>query len=203
MARPQAADYRDRKKKIADVASDIFATDGYHKASINQIAKACDMSKSLIYHYYPSKQDILYHAMIYHVRHLDRMAQAVIAEDLPAKDALQRIIKDYLYVYSETVSQHHLMINELSSLSRTQKKEVISLQNNVVKAFSNLAEGITKAPIRKHKAKSVLAMLMLGMINWTYIWFKPNGPVTTDQLASIITKMFIGGLENLDENTFS
>tara|TARA_R110002096_G_scaffold433579_2_gene652581 strand:+ start:45927 stop:46529 length:603 start_codon:yes stop_codon:yes gene_type:complete len=199
MARPQSGDYDIRKQKILDTASGIFAIDGYHKASISEIAKACAMSKSLIYHYFPSKQDILYHAMLDHVRELDKLSKEVTSLDLPPEQSLKKIIRRYLHVYEKTVSQHHLLINELGSITPEQKHEVVSIQNNVVRAFADLAEAISPAPLNRHKAKTAISMLMLGMINWTYIWFEPDGPLSSDQMANIITRMFIEGLKGLND----
>ena len=100
MARPQADDYDLRKQKILDRASKLFADDGYHKASMSEIARACEMSKSLIYHYYSSKQEILYHAMIDHVKELDKLAKEVMAESLPAEESLRKIIRRYHEVWT-------------------------------------------------------------------------------------------------------
>ncbi|GHF10951.1 TetR family transcriptional regulator [Kordiimonas sediminis] len=202
MARPQAEDYDERKQSILDTAARVFADGGYHKASISQIADACGMSKSLIYHYFKSKQSMLYHAMLDHVIELDKLAQEVMAMDISAEERLKKIIRRYLIVYENTVPQHHLMINELKSLTAEQKAEVVGLQNSVVHAFADLANEISPLPFEKHKAKTAISMLMLGMVNWTYIWFKPDGPVSSEQLAAIITKMFIDGLKGLTEDVF-
>lgn len=202
MARPQAADYDERREQILDTAASIFADGGYHKASVSGVAKAAGISKSLIYHYYPSKQDMLYHAMVDHVRELEKAAHEIMAEKLEAKIALGKIIRRYLKLYETTVDRHHLLINELDNLTPEQKAEVVAIQNNVVKAFATLADDLTPAKLDNHKAKTAVSMLMLGMINWTYIWFKPGGPVNSDHLSNIIEKMFLDGLANIDDSVF-
>lgn len=203
MARPQSPDYDDRKQIILDHAARIFATEGFHKAAISQITKACGISKSLIYHYYSSKQEILYHAMIDHVKELDKLAKEVMAESLPAEETLRKIIRRYLSIYESTVSQHHILINELGALTPEQKNEVVAIQNSVVCAFADLAEQLSPTALTKHKAKTAVSMLMLGMINWTYIWFKPDGDLSSGQVANIISDMFIGGLRALTDDTFN
>jgi len=202
MARPQSADYDLRKKIILEKASHIFAEHGYHKASVGDIAKECKISKSLMYHYFPSKQDILYHAMLDHVQELSKLAQSVMEKDQPAEKSLKEIIRNYLNIYEHTVPQHHLLINELGGLSPEQKKVIVGLQNNVVQAFADLAEKLSPAPLDAHKAKTAISMLMLGMINWTYIWFKPEGSINSDQLSEIISRIFIEGLKNLTTDIF-
>ena len=70
MARTQAADYEERREAIVERAADLFASRGFLGASVSDIAKACKTSKSLLYHYYPSKEDVLYAVMLSHVDRL-------------------------------------------------------------------------------------------------------------------------------------
>ncbi len=202
MARTQAKDYDDRKQKIIDASSQLFAKNGYHKASVSSIATACNMSKALLYHYYSSKQEILYNVMLEHVQELDILAKDVMEKKLPAETALKTIIGQYLDIYKTRVSQHHLLINELNSLTDAQKQQIVTKQNNVVEVFADLAEAICPTSLERHKAKTAISMLMLGMINWTYIWYKPEGSVNSNQLANIITSLFIDGIKGLKDSSF-
>ena len=60
MARTQAPDYEERRIAIIDKAAELFARRGFMGASVADLAAACQTSKSLIYHYFPSKEDILF-----------------------------------------------------------------------------------------------------------------------------------------------
>ncbi|TNE31028.1 MAG: TetR/AcrR family transcriptional regulator, partial [Alphaproteobacteria bacterium] len=70
MARPQAADYEDRKQEIVNRAAELFASHSFLGTSINDIAAACGFSKSLLYHYFKSKEELL--AAVMH-SHIDRL----------------------------------------------------------------------------------------------------------------------------------
>jgi len=60
MARTQANDYKQKKAHIVDTATELFASKGFHATSIMDIAKACNTSKSSLYHYFESKEQLLY-----------------------------------------------------------------------------------------------------------------------------------------------
>jgi len=79
MARTQAADYGVRREAIVEKAARLYAERGFLGASISDLAKVCRISKSLIYHYYPSKEDILFDVMHSHVRALLDTAEAITA----------------------------------------------------------------------------------------------------------------------------
>ena len=73
MARPQSPDYDKRREAILAAAAQLYAKKGFPGASVAELAKACRTSKSLIYHYFPSKDDILYAVM---AEHLDALTEA-------------------------------------------------------------------------------------------------------------------------------
>lgn len=202
MARSQSPDYDDRKSKIQANAAQIFASVGFHKASIGEITQACGISKSLVYHYFPSKQDILYHTLKDHVTKLNTLARSILKRDLGPEDSLQAIVFEYLEIYSHTVAEHHLLITELSALNDEQRAEITALQNEVVNVFADLAEKLSPAPLERHKAKRPIAFLLLGMINWTYTWYKSGGDISANQLSHMIYQMLIGGLKNLRPSIF-
>ena len=70
MARPQSPDYDKRRDAIVAAATHLYARQGFQGASVADLAKACATSKSLIYHYFPSKEDILYEVMAAHLEAL-------------------------------------------------------------------------------------------------------------------------------------
>jgi len=202
MARPQSSKYDSRKQKILKIAAHSFAKEGYHKASIGDIAQKCGISKSLIYHYYPSKEEMLYHAMLDHVKDLEASARDILSTDEPPEKALRRIIEEYLCIYERTVDCHHLLVNELGALPENKRQEVIKIQNKVVHAFAELAQKISPTNLEHHKATSVVSMLMLGMMNWTYLWFKPEGELSSAKLAQMIADLLLNGLKGLDDTSF-
>ena len=52
MVRTIAKDYDDKRRHILTVAAEVFAREGIARASMNEVARACGISKANIYHYY-------------------------------------------------------------------------------------------------------------------------------------------------------
>ena len=74
MARPQSPDYDKRREAILETARQLYAKRGFQGTSVADLAAACETSKSLIYHYFPSKDDTLSAVM---ATHLDALVEAV------------------------------------------------------------------------------------------------------------------------------
>ncbi|HST36621.1 MAG TPA: TetR/AcrR family transcriptional regulator, partial [Allosphingosinicella sp.] len=79
MARPQSPDYDKRREAILAAAAELYAKKGFSGASVAELARACRSSKSLIYHYFPSKDDVLYAVMADHLDALTEAAEAACA----------------------------------------------------------------------------------------------------------------------------
>ena len=80
MARTRAQDFEEKSRSILDHAALVFAEQGMDKASMAQIAQQAQVSKALLYHYYPSK-DALIFAII--MTHLEELQDAIEAADDP------------------------------------------------------------------------------------------------------------------------
>src|SRR5215510_9258338 len=69
MARPRAANHAEKRQVILERSAELFAAHGYDRASINMLARACDMSKALFYHYYSEKSEVLFDIIRTHIEH--------------------------------------------------------------------------------------------------------------------------------------
>ncbi len=75
MARTRAADFEEKQRVILDHAAQVFADQGMEKASMSQIATVAQVSKALLYHYYPSKDALIFAIIITHLEGLDAADQ--------------------------------------------------------------------------------------------------------------------------------
>jgi len=197
MARTQAADYDQRREAIVATAAALFARRGFASASVAELAQHCDTSKSLIYHYYQSKEDILFDVMISHVRGLDEAARAVAAtSDAPAVK-LRALTDAFMRLYVGAADRHKVLLNELDELPKPRRAEIVTLQRGLIALVRDLLVAIepklTKTTGRAHAA----AMLYFGMINWTHTWFDPQGAIDADALAEMAMELILGGVHGL------
>src|SRR5262249_52861899 len=106
MARTQAADYDERKESIVGAAARLYARRGFNGASVADLAESCGTSKSLIYHYYQSKEDILFDVMISHVRALDEAAREAVADGASPAEKLRRVARTFMALYVGAADRH-------------------------------------------------------------------------------------------------
>jgi AcrR family transcriptional regulator len=193
MARPQSPDYDKRREAIIAAAAKLYAKNGFQGASVADLAKACGASKSLIYHYFPSKDDILYEVMAAHLDALVEAADDAMRAGGP-EDKLHALADAFMRLYVGAEASHKVLLIELDNLPAERRAEVVRKQRRVIAVVEALLREIRPdlGPVTLP-----LTMLFFGMINWTHTWFRPEGPLSGEALADMAVDLMLGGLSGM------
>lgn len=192
MARTQAADFEERRAAIVEHAARLFADRGFLGASIADLADACDTSKSLIYHYYDSKEAILFDVMHSHVRALLDAAEEISARSLSPADKLRELTRAFVHLYVGAAARQRVLLNELEKLSKEQRTIVIGIQRRLIEIVEKLI-GEVRSDLGS-RMRPPAAMLYFGMINWMHTWLDPDGPVQPSRIAQLAADIFLDGI---------
>lgn len=192
MARPIAADYDDKSRAILKAAAGLFARSGYDRTSVNEIAVACGVSKALMYHYYPSKEQVLF-AIIQ--AHLDDLVAAVEGVDagLAPPARLRAMIAALLEAYRHADEEHQIQISDMKHLPDDRKAELIERERVLVRAFSAAIAALEPRLAGRREVLTPLTMNLFGMMNWKFMWFRENGPVSHEAFADLVMTMIEAG----------
>jgi AcrR family transcriptional regulator len=193
MARPQSPDYDKRRHAIVEAAGHLYARRGFQGASIADLAKFCGTSKALIYHYFPSKDDILYEVM---AAHLDALVEAAsdAREAGDAREQLRALTLAFMHLYVGAQDSHKVLLNELDNLPAERRGEVVAKQRQIISVVETLLREIRPDT---GAITLPLTMLFFGMINWTHTWFRPGGKISADMLAQMAVDVMLGGFLKL------
>jgi AcrR family transcriptional regulator len=194
MARPQSPDYDKRRDALVAAAAGLFARRGFRGASISDLAAVCGSSKSLIYHYFPSKDDILYEVM---AAHLDALVDAAYdaMQAGSARERLQTLTLAFMRLYVGAQNSHKVLLNELDNLPAERRAQVVAKQRRIIEVVESLVREIRPD---LNPMTLPLSMLFFGMINWTHTWFRPGGEMREEELARLAMGLMLDGLEGLE-----
>ena len=195
MARTQAADFEERRLAIVERAADLFAERGFLGASIADLARACNTSKSLIYHYYDSKEDILFDVMHSHVRALLDAAEAIAARPLEPAGKLRELTLAFVQLYVGAAARQRVLLNELDQLPPEQRGIVVGIQRRLIDIVQQLIVELRPDLAAPASLQRPATMLYFGMINWMHTWLDPEGPVTPQRIAELAANIFLDGID--------
>ena len=160
--------------------------------SVADLAAACNTSKSLIYHYFPSKEDILYEVMTSHIDNLIDDTNDVVAASGTASERFDSLIRAFLQHYVGAASRQKVLLNELGSLPEESRNIIVAKQRQVIGVTQALVVALHPILAKDPARARVQTMLYFGMLNWTHTWYDPQGEVGLDELANMVVKTALG-----------
>lgn len=204
MARPQATDYDDKRNLIAAQAAAIFARQGAANASLAEVANACNMSKSLIYHYYASKEDLLFDVMDRHMSDLISIISTAAAPTAApptaatptgrGETAFQIFTRRLMDHYVGAGDSQKVLLYELENIPAENRAKIVAKQRQLIAHAENLlAAALPGTSLEKSELK-VRIMLYFGMLNWSHSWFRADGAISRRQIADLAADATLKGV---------
>jgi AcrR family transcriptional regulator len=208
MARPKSATHDIKRDAILDIAAQCFAVRSYPAASMNEIATACGTSKARLYHYYESKEAILFDLLDRHTqRLLGVIAQTEATaqrKDLNERATLHELVRAFLQEYETSATRHAALLNDTQFLSDAVDPEelgkgvsprelILNRQRDIVAAMTRFMKRAYPERLTATN-QTALTMMLLGMINWTFTWLRPGGPISYAAFADEVIGMLEKGL---------
>jgi AcrR family transcriptional regulator len=193
MARPRSAGYDDQREQILDAAAQLFAQHGYTAATMNDVAATCGVSKATLYHYVRDKHDLLAQITRSHIARLEEVVAEVGALGLAPEPRLRELILRFMHAYASAEHRHRVLTEDVKFLGEAERSAVLAAERRVVAAFAAAVAALRPDLQPAHLAKP-LAMLLFGMINWTFTWLRRGGTLTHESLAPVVVDLFFGGL---------
>jgi AcrR family transcriptional regulator len=193
MARTKAATFDIQRAAIRDAGARVFAAKGYASASIADLARACGVSKALMYHYYRDKEDLLADIAVSYVERLGAIVDEVAAQALPPAAHMRRLIETFMAEYEHSADRHRVLVQDVKYLARAHRARVLARERKVVQGFADVIGRLVPHANRDQLTKP-LTMILFGMINWTFTWLKERGPLSYEELAPVVADLFLGGI---------
>jgi AcrR family transcriptional regulator len=189
--------FQEKQRDLLDSAAAVFAEMGMEKASMAQIATRSGVSKALLYHYYPSKDALIFDIIRTHLSELDAAIEAADRPDAPPEERLRLLVRQVVESYRDADNQHKVQLNCAGTLAPEQSAELRDIERRIVRRFSGVIRSINPELERERPLLMPVTMTLFGILNWIYMWFRPGGPISRDEYADLVTKLLLEGVRRL------
>jgi AcrR family transcriptional regulator len=183
-----------KSDKIYSVVAHLFAHNGYHSTSMREIARELGMNQSSLYHYFKSKEDILYKLMNDAMDDAMATLEEICAADLAPEDKLNRVLGFYIRYYAGDQERLILLVNEKNSLTEAYRRRLVRKERRYVRLFKDIFEELAGHDRIKEIPPSVAIFAFLGMVHYTIKWYHKDGQVSLDELADSFLEIFTKGI---------
>lgn len=183
------------KKTVFEVAAEVFHRKGYDNTSMSDVATAAGLTKAGLYHHVSSKESLLFTVLdsgldfteSYVLKPLDAIADPL--------DRLKAMIDRHLrLVLEERNLEVTGLLHECKTLSASDRTRINRRKKEYVRMTTKLVGDV----VQKYEVKDVnpklAAFALLGMLNWTYQWYKPSGSSSREEIVETFQQIFLQGI---------
>jgi TetR/AcrR family transcriptional regulator, cholesterol catabolism regulator len=192
----EAVDPKQKLREICRIAARVFYEKGYDGASMQDIAEAVKLTKAGLYHHVGSKDRLLFEIMNYGMDILDEsVLEKVKSIADPSEKLRQTIIGHINLVVRARDLEITVILHENRSLKGALRKKINARKKGYIHYLEDLIAQVQEQSGHKHVISPELAAFnLLGIINWLYQWYHPDGPITQKELTHGCVEFFFRGL---------
>ena len=198
MARPKAQDHAAKRAIILNKAAAVFADQGFDRASVANVAAACEISKANIYHYYASKDDILFDVLDGYLGGLMKRICGLDLSGFEPKDQFRKCVQEILLAYQGADNEHRLQSTGIAHLAPEQQGILLGHQRALIGHLASIVCPILPKEIQTDKARlRAVTMSIFGMLNWFYMWNQNADEIARRNYANLVCDLCLNGFSGL------
>jgi len=184
-----------RRAQIIEVAAELFDKRGYHETSMQAIADRTEIRKPSLYHYFRSKDEILVelHETLMAVvisRHLSRLE----AGGLGPRAELRAMMRDVIGLMDSHPGYLRIFFESYRELPPAARTSVAAQRSRYQQMVADVISAGKENGEFEDVDPDLTSLAVLSLVNWSYQWFRPGGPLTTDEVADHFWSMLLNGI---------
>ena len=190
----------DSRQEILRTAARLFQQRGYDATSMNDVAAALRLSKGGLYHHFQSKDEILFEIMDHAMEITQERVLNPVRIIADPEERLRALIRLHIeVVLSPRDREITVMLHENHPLPPSLRKRINARKKDYVHFLESLMAEVQNKARQSRSAKAKVspraaAFALLGMINWIYQWYKPEGNLQAQNLIPQFTDLIFGGI---------
>jgi AcrR family transcriptional regulator len=194
------ASYQSRRQEISDAAIQVFHRLGYRAASVSAVAAELGIDRATLYYYFSSKEQMFDEIVRSVIEQNDELAKRIAQSQISPTRKLRELVMALMVSYAANYPLLYIYIredlNNVSDKRSTWSQHMRMLNRSIEQSVIDIIEqGYADGSIRKVGEARVVAYGVLGMLNWTHRWYRPDKGVSADEIGKTFAEMVVSGLE--------
>lgn len=183
-----------RREELLQTAVDLFAAKGFKGTSIRDIASTLGVSVSVIYHYFENKEGLWSAILDYSIKGLPDRLEKALAGGGHALERFRRVLRSHLAASSAYQKESKIFLIDYDRMSAAGDQASKAIQKRVLDVYVGLLEELRAEGLVKSGQTKILAFNVLGVINWYLRWYRPEGPLSADEVFEEIVAFVLYGV---------
>ena len=193
------ARYGEKRDRIVAAAGPVLEKFGLQGATVGAIAKAAGVDRATVYYYFPDKFALFRAAIHEGLTEMFDALDSVAVETGPSSERLRRAVRivmdvferhyPYLYIYFQEGAGSEVIDKAISTETVHSGVRYEEVLLDIVQGGIDSGEFVEILPAK------ITVNLIVGMLNWTYTWFRPRGRLSGQEVADGMTQTILAGLQ--------
>ncbi|MBE3599318.1 MAG: TetR family transcriptional regulator [Limnochordaceae bacterium] len=187
---------RERRQEIVAAAARIFNEQGFHRTSMADVAQAVGMLKGSLYYYFESKDQLLFEVIQTPLQKLVEALEAVLEQEVDPGTGVREAIRRHIESSAEYYPHLFVIAQErFDFLGEPYRSRIMALHRRYRALWLQLLRrGAQAGRFRSDLDPSLVAFAILGMCNWMYRWYRPEGRASPRVIAEHFAEVVLSGL---------
>jgi AcrR family transcriptional regulator len=183
------------RERLLEKAAELFCASGFSNTSINDIADSLSLSRSSVYHYFRNKEEIVNALFIdEYTRRSQEILELFERKGLTALERLRLAVEGAIAQRLRGGSRFLVFDRLESEVPEDLRKSYNRGRRQILDLYTRLiSDGIRTKEFRAIDPQ-MAAFAIIGMSNWTALWYSPQGRLNPKEIAEVLVNIFINGI---------
>ncbi|MED4916144.1 TetR/AcrR family transcriptional regulator [Geobacillus thermodenitrificans] len=184
------------KEKLMEASIELFDRKGFKETSVQEIVEAVGATKGAFYYYYRSKEELLRDICISYIEDLlDQQSRLLQEPEKSCTEKLHAIVYMVIRNIRTRKKSARIFFREMRHLADEHLKEIREKRRAFRKQYEQLIqEGVARDEFKPSLHAEMITFGLLGITNWSYYWFQPDGSVSEEELTDIYVDLILNGI---------
>ncbi|WP_417587323.1 TetR/AcrR family transcriptional regulator [Pararhodobacter oceanensis] len=183
------------REALLEKTAELFATRGYARTSINDIADSLSLKRSSVYHYFPNKEAILRELFV--VEYDQRLAEieAVQARrELSSQERLNLVVEGAIGKRLQNGGRFLALDRMESEVPEDLRRGYNRARRRILDLYTQIVEDGVAAGEFRPVDPQLTAFALIGISNWPALWYSPYGKKKPAEIARALTDLLVNGI---------
>jgi len=183
-----------KRDAVLQTAAQLFLEAGYRKTSMRELAARLEITKPALYYYFRNKEEMLIECYRAGIAAIEGLLGSAVVSNADGLTKVQAFVKAYATAVLTFDFGRCVATLDDSELSVKARHQVRALKRRIDRSIRNyVEEGIADGSISPCNSK-LASFAMAGAINWIGAWYRPDGSLGAEEIASEFAHLLTRGL---------
>lgn len=181
-----------RKKKIIQIATQLFSEKSYHDVTIDEVAAKAGIAKGTIYLYFESKEKLYLEILEYGFESIESLIEKEVAKTDPASEKLKKVLRLIFGFYRQNLDVLRILSRDETHLIREHYQFTEHWRERRIKLYEKILEkGVKEGSFRPINTK-LLALIIFGLVRSVMFFYKTDK--SAEEMAEEVLSVIESGI---------